>query len=43
MSGNKYIFFTFESGASLYCGNPDNTSELQIKFVCRISKSKMGF
>lgn len=37
-----YLYFVFESGSGLYCGNPDNTSEIQIKNVCRIKYSKLG-
>ena len=35
MSGS-YMYFVFESGSGLYCGNPDNTSEIQIKNICKI-------
>lgn len=42
MGGNKYLFMVFESGAGLYCGNPDNTSEIQIRNVCRIKATKLG-
>lgn len=42
LSSNKYMFMVFESGAGLYCGNPDNTSEIQIKYVCRIKAKKLG-
>ena len=34
-----YLFMVFESGAGLYCGDPDNTSEIQIDNVCRIKNS----
>ncbi len=39
----KYLYMVFESGAGLYCSNPDNTSEIQIKNVCRIKSNKFGF
>ena len=40
MSGS-YMYFVFESGSGLYCGNPDNTSEIQIKNICKIKYSKL--
>lgn len=43
LSSSKYLYMVFESGAGLYCGNPDNTSEIQIKNVCRIKATKFGF
>lgn len=43
LSSSKYLYMVFESGAGLYCGNPDNTSEIQIKNVCRIKETKFGF
>lgn len=43
LSSNKYLYMVFESGSGLYCGNPDNTSEIQIKNVCRIKATKFGF
>lgn len=43
ISSNKYLYMVFESGSGLYCGNPDNTSEIQIKNVCRIQAKKFGF
>lgn len=39
---SKQFYMVFESGAGLYCGNPDNTSEIQIKNVCRIQAKKLG-
>lgn len=41
MNSKGKIFMVFESGAGLYCGNPDNTSEIQIKNVCKIKESKL--
>ena len=43
LSSSKYLYMVFESGSGLYCGNPDNTSEIQIKNVCRIQAKKFGF
>lgn len=42
MSSGKYMYMVYESAAGLYCGNPDNTSEIQIKYVCRIKANKLG-
>lgn len=42
LGNNKYLYMVFESGAGRYCGNPDNTSEIQIKNVCRIQAKKLG-
>lgn len=42
MSSKGYMYMVFESGAGLYCGNPDNTSEIQVKNVCRIKYSKIS-
>ena len=39
---NNRYYMVFESAAGLYCGNPDNTSEIQIKNVCRIYSKKLG-
>lgn len=41
LSEKGYMFMTYESGAGLYCGNPDNTSEIQINNVCQIKYSKL--
>ena len=42
LSSGKYMYMLYESAAGLYCGNPDNTSEIQIKDVCRIKANKLG-
>ncbi len=42
LSSGKYMYMLYESAAGLYCGNPDNTSEIQIKYVCRIKANKLG-
>ena len=42
LSSGKYLYMVYESAAGLYCGNPDNTSEIQIKYVCRIKANKLG-
>ena len=40
---SNYIYMVFESAAHLYCGNPDNTSEIKIKNVCKIKAGKLGY
>lgn len=40
-SGGK-VYIVFESAAGLYCSNPDNTSEIQIKNVGKIKYSKLS-
>lgn len=40
-SGGK-VYIVFESAAGLYCSNPDNTSEIQIKNVGKLSYSKLS-
>lgn len=42
MDSKKYIYIVFESAAGLYCGNPDNTSEIQIKRVCKIKSTALS-
>ena len=42
LSDKGYMFMTYESGAGLYCGDPDNTSEIQINNVCQIKYSKLN-
>lgn len=42
MTTKGYIFMVYESGAGLYCGNPDNTSEIQINNVCQIKYTKLS-
>lgn len=42
MTSKGYIFMVYESGAGLYCGDPDNTSEIQINNVCQIKYTKLS-
>lgn len=42
MTAKGYIYMVYESGAGLYCGNPDNTSEIQINNICQIKYTKMS-
>ncbi|MCR5705003.1 MAG: leucine-rich repeat domain-containing protein [Eubacterium sp.] len=35
------LYLVFESAANLYCGNPDFTSEIQVKNVCKIKKTAL--
>lgn len=36
MTNEGYIYTVFESAAGLYCSNPDNTSEIQVKNICKM-------
>jgi hypothetical protein len=42
MDSQKNIYVVFESAAGLYCGNPDFTSEIQIKRICKIKSSALN-
>ncbi len=37
MTSKKNVYMLFESGAGLFCGDPNNTSEIQINNVCRMN------
>ena len=42
MTSNGYVYTVFESAAGLYCGDPDNTSEIQVKNVCKTKYSDIA-
>lgn len=42
MDGKGYVYTVFESGAGLYCSDPDMTSEIQVKNVGRMKYSDIS-
>ncbi len=42
MDSKKNLYIVFESASGLYCGNPDNTSEIQIKRVYRMKSTALS-
>ncbi len=42
MTSSGKVYIVFESAAGLYCSNPDNTSEIQVKNVGKLKYSKLS-
>lgn len=42
LTSKGYVYMVFESGAGLYCANPDLTTEIQVNNVCRMKYSDLG-
>lgn len=42
LTNKGYVYMVFESGAGIYCADPDLTTEIQVNNICRMKVSKLG-
>lgn len=42
LTSKGYVYMVFESGAGIYCGDPDLTTEIQVNNVCKMKLSKLS-
>lgn len=41
LTSKGYVYMVFESGAGIYCGDPDLTTEIQVNNICRMKYSNL--